>query len=190
MRTSFSGISAGTELTAYRGTNPYLNRAWDPDLRLFVDGTSGLRYPVAGLGLLGGRRGRRGRAGRRPDRPAGRRTWSGASGATASEAVLPAEKFVGCVLPDGLDPLAATFARVGAVALNAVLAADVHLGETVAVFGQGVLGLLATRLASSAAHGWSPSTRVPARLEKAGEFGAARDDRRRGGRRRARSCAG
>ena len=50
IRTSYSGISAGTELTAYRGTNPYLNRDWDPDLRLFVAGTSGLRYPVAGLG--------------------------------------------------------------------------------------------------------------------------------------------
>jgi threonine dehydrogenase-like Zn-dependent dehydrogenase len=44
--------------------------------------------------------------------------------------------------------LAASFARVGAIALNAVLAADVHLGETVAVFGQGVLGLLVTRLAT------------------------------------------
>jgi threonine dehydrogenase-like Zn-dependent dehydrogenase len=26
IRTLYSGISAGTELTAYRGTNPYLNK--------------------------------------------------------------------------------------------------------------------------------------------------------------------
>jgi 2-desacetyl-2-hydroxyethyl bacteriochlorophyllide A dehydrogenase len=45
--------------------------------------------------------------------------------------------------------MAGTFARVGAVALNAVLAADVHVGETVAIFGQGVLGLLATQLATA-----------------------------------------
>ena len=64
------------------------------------------------------------------------------------EAVLPGrEARAAASLPAGLDPVAATFARVGAVALNAVLAADVHLGEIVAVFGQGVLGLLATRLA-------------------------------------------
>ena len=27
---SYSGVSAGTELTAYRGTNPYLTSTWDP----------------------------------------------------------------------------------------------------------------------------------------------------------------
>lgn len=65
-----------------------------------------------------------------------------------SEAVLPAERLIGHEVPAGVHPLAACFARVGAIALNAVLAADIHLGETVAVFGQGVLGLLATRLST------------------------------------------
>ena len=32
-RTWYSGISAGTELTAYRGSNPYLTSTWDPDRR-------------------------------------------------------------------------------------------------------------------------------------------------------------
>lgn len=31
VRTRYSGISAGTELTAYRGTNPYLTRTWDAE---------------------------------------------------------------------------------------------------------------------------------------------------------------
>ncbi|SFQ48482.1 hypothetical protein SAMN05421810_10821 [Amycolatopsis arida] len=35
--TRYSGSSAGSELTAYRGTNPYLTRGWDPPLRLFTD---------------------------------------------------------------------------------------------------------------------------------------------------------
>lgn len=173
VRTSFSGISAGTELTAYRGTNPYLNKSWDPELRLFVDDTSGLTYPVAGLGYS--------EVGEvvevAPDvaddptvPPVGAQVWGiwGHRG----EAVLPAEKLRGRALPDGLDPVAATFARVGAVALNAVLAADVHLGETVAVFGQGVLGLLATRLVRLSGGTVVAVDAVPGRLEKALEYGA------------------
>jgi len=31
VRTLYSGISAGTELTQYRGTNPYLDKQWDAD---------------------------------------------------------------------------------------------------------------------------------------------------------------
>ena len=173
VRTSFSGISAGTELTAYRGTNPYLNKSWDPNLRLFVDDTSGLSYPVAGLGYS--------EVGEvvevAPDvagdpgvPPVGAQVWGiwGHRG----EAVLPADKLRGCTIPDGLDPVAATFARVGAVALNAVLAADVHLGETVAVFGQGVLGLLTTRLIRLSGGTVVAVDTVPGRLEKALEYGA------------------
>jgi threonine dehydrogenase-like Zn-dependent dehydrogenase len=63
-----------------------------------------------------------------------------------SEAVLPAAALAGRVLPDGVDPLVGVFARVGSIALNAVLAAGTRLGEDLAVFGQGVIGLLATRL--------------------------------------------
>jgi 2-desacetyl-2-hydroxyethyl bacteriochlorophyllide A dehydrogenase len=173
VRTSYSGISAGTELTAYRGTNPYLNKAWEPDLRLFVDDTSSLHFPVDGLGYS--------EVGEvvevAPDvaddpgvPPVGAQVW-GIWG-HRSEAVLPAGKLRGCTVPEGLDPVAATFARVGAVALNAVLAADVHLGETVAVFGQGVLGLLTTRLVQLSGGTVVAIDAVPGRLEKALEYGA------------------
>ena len=173
VRTKFSGISAGTELTAYRGSNPYLNKTWDPDLRLFVDETTGLSYPLAGLGYS--------EVGQVVEvasdvadnpglPPVGAYVWGiwGHRG----EAVLPAEKLRGCTVPAGLDPIAATFARVGAVALNAVLAADVHLGETVAVFGQGVLGLLTTRLVRLSGGTVVAVDAVPGRLEKALEYGA------------------
>ena len=46
IRTLFSGISAGTELTQYRGTSPFLHKRWDADRRLFVPGDSSLSYPV------------------------------------------------------------------------------------------------------------------------------------------------
>ena len=36
IRTLFSGVSAGTELSQYRGTNPFMNRRWDETARLFV----------------------------------------------------------------------------------------------------------------------------------------------------------
>ncbi|AXB48419.1 oxidoreductase [Amycolatopsis albispora] len=143
VRTRFSGISAGTELTAYRGTNPYLTRRWNAGLRLFTSDADvpGLRYPVAGWGYS--EAGEVVEAAPGTGFAAGDQVW-GIWG-HRSEAVVPAEKLR--PVPDGLDPLAASFARVGAVALNAILAADLHLGEVVAIFGQGVIGLLATQMA-------------------------------------------
>ena len=174
VRTRYSGISAGTELTAYRGTNPYLTRSWDPSERLFSEGASGLEYPVTGWGYsevgvvveIGPE------AAGTPGLPdVGDLVW-GIWG-HRSEAVLPASRIVGRRLLDGLGPLAATFARVGAVALNAVLAADLHLGEVVAVFGQGVVGLLVTRLATLSGATVVGVDAMPPRLERSTEFGAA-----------------
>jgi 2-desacetyl-2-hydroxyethyl bacteriochlorophyllide A dehydrogenase len=141
---------------------------------LFVDDTTGLSYPLAGLGYS--------EVGEvvevAPDVAddagvpgVGTQVWGiwGHRG----EAILPAAKLRGCAVPDGLDPVAATFARVGAVALNAVLAADIHLGETVTVFGQGVLGLLTTRLVRLSGGTVVAVDTVPSRLEKALEYGAA-----------------
>ena len=50
LRSLYSGISAGTELTAYRGTNAYMNKKWDEKQRLFVDGSTSFEYPVNGWG--------------------------------------------------------------------------------------------------------------------------------------------
>lgn len=174
VRTLYSGISAGTELTAYRGTNPYLTRVWDEQRRLFVEGDASQTYPVVGWGYS--------EVGEvieiSPD-------VAGAAGVPAvgdvvwgiwghrSEAVVPAAKLADHVVPAGLEPLAASFARVGAVALNGVLCADVHLGETVAVLGQGVIGLLATRMATLNGGRVVACDAIPSRLALAQEFGAA-----------------
>ncbi|MDQ0989184.1 zinc-binding alcohol dehydrogenase [Streptomyces sp. V3I7] len=175
VRTRYSGVSAGTELTAYRGTNPYLTRTWDPDARLFRDGAAGIEYPVAGWGysevgevtevspeLVG-----------TPGIPAtGDLVW-GIWG-HRSEGIVPAERMTGHTLSPGLEPLAGAFARVGAIALNAVLAADLHLGEDVAVFGQGVIGLLTTRLAQLSGADVTAVDALDGRLATAQAYGAVR----------------
>ncbi|WP_256257448.1 zinc-binding dehydrogenase [Nonomuraea pusilla] len=169
IRTLYSGVSAGTELTAYRGTNPYLTRRWDTERRLFVDGRTHA-YPLAGWGYQ-----EVGEvveaAGDVSDPPVGSLVW-GIWGHRA-EAVVPAEKVAGHLLPPGADPLPGVFARVGAIALNAVHAADVHLGDQLAVFGQGVIGLLATRLAVLNGARVVAADAIPARLELARRYGAA-----------------
>jgi hypothetical protein len=48
IRTWYSGISAGTELTAYRGSNPYLTSTGDAERRLFVAGAPTFPNPVSG----------------------------------------------------------------------------------------------------------------------------------------------
>ena len=56
VQTMYSGISAGTELTIYRGTNPYLDKQWDPRTALFLpgsrflSGSSTFSYPVDAWG--------------------------------------------------------------------------------------------------------------------------------------------
>jgi 2-desacetyl-2-hydroxyethyl bacteriochlorophyllide A dehydrogenase len=170
VRTLYSGISAGTELTAYLGTNPYLHRRWDPDRRLFLPGSHTVDYPVEGWGYeevgvveeLGP-----GVTGLAP----GDTLW-GLWGHRAY-AVLDAETARHQVLPAHADPMCGVFARVGAVALNAVIDAETHVGETVVVFGQGVIGLLATRLAVLSGATVVAVDAVPGRLKLAQDQGAA-----------------
>jgi 2-desacetyl-2-hydroxyethyl bacteriochlorophyllide A dehydrogenase len=172
VRTLYSGISAGTEMTAYRGSNVYLTKQWDPAQRLFTSGGRSVAYPVTGWGYS--------EVGEvvecAPDvdgaGPAVGDVVHGIWG-HRSEAVLPAALLAGRQIPAGVDPVAGVFARVGAIALNAVLAADLHLGETVAIFGQGVIGLLATRLAVLSGARVVAVDAIRPRLDLAGRLGAA-----------------
>jgi 2-desacetyl-2-hydroxyethyl bacteriochlorophyllide A dehydrogenase len=174
VRTWYSGISAGTELTAYRGSNPYLTRTWDPDQRLFRDGTPTFGYPVTGWGYS-----EVGEVVEVADDvdPDATRLAPGAVvygiWGHRSDAVVPATALAGRTLAAGVEPVRGTFARVGAIALNAVLAADTRLGDLVAVFGQGVIGLLATRLAVLSGAVVAAVDAHPRRLEAARSMGAS-----------------
>ena len=117
------------------GLNPYLNKNWD-------DGASSSC-----------RRGRpsptRSRAGATRSSARSSRLGAGLNGVAEGQlvygtwghrasAVVAAQRGSVCHLPAGLAPLLGVFARLGAIALNSVLDADIHVGEIVAVFGQGV----------------------------------------------------
>ena len=176
VRTLASGISAGTELTAYRGTNPNLTSRWDPDRRLFMGVEGPPSFPLVGWGYsevgevveisppddISG--------GSQAEVSVGDVVW-GIWG-HVSDAVLPIERLRGHELPRGLDPVVGCFVRVGAIALNAVLAAGAGLGETAVVVGQGVIGLLATSFAVQNGARVIVVEGIPARRELALELGA------------------
>lgn len=144
IKTLFSGISAGTELTAYRGTNPYLNKRWDEQRRLFVDGSTSFEYPVDGWGYeevgevveVG--------ADVTDVRP-GDRVWGTWGHRTST--VQSSERAAARLLGADVDPRIGIFSQIGAIALNVILDADIHVGETVAVFGLGVPGQIVAQLA-------------------------------------------
>ncbi len=171
LRTLFSGISAGTELTAYRGSNPYLNKRWEKRLRLFVEAERPtFDYPIEGWGY----------------EEVGEVCEVGADvnvvdigdvvyGAWGHKTthVMPGAKARQARLAAGVDPINGVFSQIGAIALNAVLDADIHVGETVAIFGQGVPGLLATQLAALNGARVVAVDRIGRRLELARALGAA-----------------
>jgi threonine dehydrogenase-like Zn-dependent dehydrogenase len=144
IRTLFSGVSAGTEMAFYRGTNPYLAKHWDADTRLFVAGDSqSTTYPVTTWGYE--EVGSVSEVGSDvKDMAVGQRvfgTWG-----HRAEHVAPADWVRTRCLPPDADPLLGTFSHIGPIALNGVLDAHVRLGETVAVFGLGVVGQLVSQL--------------------------------------------
>jgi 2-desacetyl-2-hydroxyethyl bacteriochlorophyllide A dehydrogenase len=169
IETIYSGISAGTELTAYRGSNPYLAKRWDPGRRLFVPGEVSLDYPVEGWGYE--------EVGRvvdvtsnKNDVNEGDVVW-GAWGHRSTH-LMSSSEAAARRLSDEVDPINGVFSQIGAIALNAVLDANIHVGETVAVFGQGVPGLIATQLAQLNGGRVLAVDRIAKRLDLAKRFGA------------------
>ena len=171
IRTLFSGISAGTELSQYRGTSPFMNRTWDDKARMFRDGAPSWNYPVRNLGyeeagevvdvagdvtaLLVG------------DRVFG--TWGHRTGHIWAAADAVQRK-----LPEGADPRIGIFSHIGAVALNGVHDARIRMGDLVVVFGLGVPGqivLQAARASGATVIGVDP---VASRRAVAERLGADR----------------
>lgn len=145
IRTLFSGISAGTELTQYRGTSPFLDKRFDEARRLFVaeEGPS-WPYPVRTLGYeeVGEivELGSCAQEAARGDLVFG--TWN-----HRTHAVVSVEYARDRAMPKGADPRIGIFSHIGAVALNGVHDAQLRIGDTVAVFGLGVPGQIVAQAA-------------------------------------------
>jgi threonine dehydrogenase-like Zn-dependent dehydrogenase len=146
LRTVYSGISAGTEMSQYRGTNPYLQKRWDPARRLFLSGDQPSQmYPLSGFGYeeVGqvveiGPEAKSIRLGDIVYGIWGHRTTH----------IVAEEYAVRRILPEGLEPVLGIFSHIGPIALNGIHDAQVLIGETVAVFGLGVPGQIVAQLAA------------------------------------------
>jgi threonine dehydrogenase-like Zn-dependent dehydrogenase len=170
IRTLFSGISAGTELSQYRGTNPFMHRCWDEQRRLFVaDETPSWPYPVRNLGYeevgevieLGLGVG---------DLSPGQRlygTWG-----HRTHHVAPADYVRERLLPGSADPRIGIFSHIGAVALNGIHDAQIRIGDTIAVFGLGVPGQIVAQAARRSGARVIAVDPDPARRKTASAMGA------------------
>ena len=170
VRTLYSGISAGTELTAYRGSNPYLSKQWDAKNRLFRTAEAPSQpYPLSGWGYE--------EVGEvievSPDVTTLKvgdivyGTWG-----HRTHHILQEEYANQRIKPKELDPILAIYSHIGPIALNGILDANIHVSETVAVFGLGVLGQVIAQLARLSGARVVGVDRIEKRLELAKELGA------------------
>lgn len=170
LRTLFSGISAGTELTAYRGSNPYIHKKWDEERKLFVEAERPSQpYPIKSWGYeeVGevvecGPKVRGVQLGDIIYGGWGHKTHHIATEEYASERILP----------PALEPMLGIFSQIGAIALNGIHDASIRVGETVAVFGLGVPGQIVAQLAKHSGATVIGVDLVEARLAQAQASGA------------------
>jgi threonine dehydrogenase-like Zn-dependent dehydrogenase len=151
--TAYTGLSAGTELSWFRGSNPFLGRHFDRELGLFADGEPTSPYPVTRVGYMETGTVVESRA---PGLPVGTRVACPYGHATAHVADPVTEHVV--PLPADLDPVLGVYvAHMGPICANGVLHAAADAGGTrladgvagrrVLVVGAGVVGLLTALLA-------------------------------------------
>jgi threonine dehydrogenase-like Zn-dependent dehydrogenase len=170
VRTLYSGISAGTEMTAYRGSNPYLSKQWDAKNRLFLASEAPSQpYPLSGWGYE--------EVGEvievNPEVTSLKvgdivyGTWG-----HRTQHILQEEYANKRIKPAGLDPILAIYSHIGPIALNGILDANIHVGETVAVFGLGVLGQVIAQLAKLNGARVFGVDMIEKRLDLAKEVGA------------------
>lgn len=170
VETLYSGISAGTELAAYRGTSPFLGKSWDADRKLFVSSEEGATgYPVRNWGYE--EVGQVAEVAPDVDRLQIGDLVYGTWG-HRSHAVLAGEYAASRILPVGLDPILGIYSHIGPIALNGVLDANVHIGETVAVFGLGVVGQTVAQLVKGSGARVIGVDLLESRLETARRLGS------------------
>jgi len=153
----YSGVSAGTELTFVKGSNPMLHAAFDPELGVFLTDQAAATYPIRKLGYMEVGRVTKSRT---PAVATGSRVALACGHRTHHVVDTAVERFV--VLPDDLDPLLGIYvAHMGPICANGILHAAADLvgapvidlgdgvrGRRVLVTGAGVVGLLTALFAA------------------------------------------
>jgi threonine dehydrogenase-like Zn-dependent dehydrogenase len=170
IQTLVSGIKSGTELNLYRGVVPFAEEVWDPDLRLFRHAAEGetiepffphtLGSWAAGVVRQVGPDVRSLKTG---DLVHGE--WKHRQTALMLEAAL-------YPIPKQCDAEAMLFADPARFALAAIHDASIKLGDRVAVFGLGAIGMIAVQMArlsgAERVFGVDP---IPERLDLARKLG-------------------
>ncbi|MDQ3699323.1 MAG: zinc-binding alcohol dehydrogenase [Chloroflexota bacterium] len=181
VQTLYTGLSAGTELTHFKGTNQYLQKTWDDSLKLFRPGAATQQYPLMFSGYMEVGRVIASDCAAVAEGQLLAMSYGHKTGHTAD----PRQDFY-VPLPAGLDPVLGIYvAQMGPICANAILHADDDaygagspgFGSGVArqrivVFGSGVIGLLTALMAR-----WAGAAEVvvvdngAARLAVAGALG-------------------
>ena len=172
VQTLVSGIKHGTELNTYRGTLPFASELWDPALRLFrpprEDEQVAPYYPhTLGSWAAGVVRavGPAVRAFKPGDFVHGE--WK-----HRETAIVPEGKLY--PLPENVDCETMVFSDPARFALAAIHDAEIKLGDRVAIFGLGAIGMVALQMArlDGAIEAFAIDP-IPERLALAKELGAA-----------------
>jgi threonine dehydrogenase-like Zn-dependent dehydrogenase len=170
-----SAISHGTELNHVRGTSPFADRHFDPNLRAFVQGTAAgahspdrLGYEMVGKVM---------EVGPRVDGiHAGDLVHTGTPHQDTTIVNITEQREFGyplTVLPGGAHLEPGLFISLGSVALQAIHDARIRAGDRVLVSGLGVIGLLTVQLAAlSGASAVVAADPLDRRRQLAGELGA------------------
>jgi predicted dehydrogenase/glycosyltransferase involved in cell wall biosynthesis/threonine dehydrogenase-like Zn-dependent dehydrogenase len=135
LETLYTGLSAGTELTFLKNTNPYFRSRFDAERGVFIENEPDLHYPVPFLGYMEVARVSETRAHGFSEGDVVATTYAHKSGHTANpfhDLLVP--------LPNEIDPvLGVLVAQMGPIAANGILHADAEaFGAHVPALGAGV----------------------------------------------------
>jgi threonine dehydrogenase-like Zn-dependent dehydrogenase len=185
----YSGISAGTELTYVKGTNPFLHASWDAELGLFEPGVAATSLPLERLGYM-----EVGRVAESRDVAFAPGDLVALTCGHRSAQVVDPRRERLVALPAELDPLLGIYvAHMGPICANGLLHAAADLapasapglgdgvaGRFVLVTGAGVIGLLVGLFARHlGAAEVAVADVTPERLAVAERFGLLAIDERR-----------
>jgi 2-desacetyl-2-hydroxyethyl bacteriochlorophyllide A dehydrogenase len=143
LKSLMSGISHGTEMNYYRDNVPFFKKKWNQDFRLFVKGESTWSYPttvgyenvsvVTDVGK------------EVKNLKKGDRVWVFKPHRETN--VVSEHEARSGLIPKGVSQKEGIFTMLAKVALGAVHDAKIKIGDNVAIFGLGTIGLMVAQLA-------------------------------------------